>query len=221
MAEVNVWVWATPCSWWWGDSSLSVSIFRHCWRGCHFPWPAAVVSWSLVKDQPFVLVSCMCARQHTLLPWTWEETLLWLEGQIGQKIAGHLLLAWRPVSSVLSFCCTSMGDGKQAPCCSKQWPSWLLGKAAASTQSMQVHWGVFVPGEPGSQKRWGPAGNMFSFPDVSWSVIPDRKCLFSTWKLWTLLFFFSFFFFFLWNTVFCRHFSIEILIYWNKIFHQK
>ena len=48
-----------------------------------------------------------------------EETTLQLEGQTGQKIVSHLLLAWRPMSSALSSCCISMGDGKQAPCHSK------------------------------------------------------------------------------------------------------
>lgn len=39
-------------------------ILRHCWRCHHSPPTATVVSWSLVKEQPWVSMSRLCTRQH-------------------------------------------------------------------------------------------------------------------------------------------------------------
>lgn len=128
---------------------------------------------------------------HTLLVVP-GETLLQLEGHIKQKIASHLLLAWHLMSSVLSSCRFSMDDGKQAFCCSRRWPSWLLREAAASAQSLQVHWGVFMPRQPGSEKKWEQGQTLF--PDENWSVTPNGKHSVPIWKLWTLHFFHTSFF---------------------------
>lgn len=127
-----------------------------------------------------------------------EETLLQLEGQTGQKMVRHLLLAWRPVSSALSSCCISTGDRKQAPCRCKRRPSWPLGGAAASGQSLQVQRGVFMLGEPGSQERWDPGANAFIIPRCKLICNSKWKHPLSTWKLWTWRFFLTPFF--VWNT---------------------
>lgn len=89
---------------------------------------------------------------------------LQLEGHIKEKIASHLLLAWHLMSSKLSSCGCSMGA---AFCYSRCWPSWLLREVVASARSLQAHWGVFMPRQPGSEERW-EQGQMFSFPDENW-----------------------------------------------------
>lgn len=182
MSEKNAWGWALPWSWEHEDSSLPVSIFKHLWRGHHFPWTNCGVTDPGEGAAQGFGEPCVHQAAYALLVVPEE---LQLEGHIKQKIVSHLLLAWHCMSSVLSSWGFSMDT---AFCCSRCWPSWLLREVAASAQSLQVHWGVFMARQPGSEETW-EQGQMLSFPEENWSVTPKGKDSVPIWKQQTLHFY--------------------------------